>query len=175
MKKLLTTPIIVMLTANLFAAFTETENTFDSIGGYDIVGNGSVSELSSGTYNWIRLSGTLNFDSDASLTLTSETTKLGTTGYYDFVVLNSSGATLNFTGSGTMSMPTLSTSANTELGLNSYNGPLTINVAKGAGGLITGKVCGQTKALTLKSSQGNAIVNREGGAFVLSVVNSAAS
>lgn len=43
MKKLLTTPIIVMLTANLFAAFTETENTFDSIGGYDIVGNGSVS------------------------------------------------------------------------------------------------------------------------------------
>ena len=174
MKKLFTTPIFVMLTANLFAAFTETENTFDSIGGYDIVGTGSVSELSSDTYNWIRLSGTLNFDSDASLTLTSTTTKLGTTGFYDFVVLNSSGAILNFTGSGTMSMPTLSTSQNTELGLNSYNGPLTINVAKGAGGLITGKVCGQTKALTLNLHKENAIVNREGGAFVLSVVNSAA-
>ena len=172
MKKILLTPIIFLAAANLFAALTETlnENFKDVTGktvvpGYDIVGTGSVNELSSSTYNWIRLSGTLNFDSDKSITLTASNTLLGTSGYYSFMALNASGATLNFTGAGTLTTPNANNA-----GLNSYNGPLTINVAKGAGGIITPKVCGQTQTLTLNLNQENAIRRADGAGFNLCLV-----
>ncbi len=172
MKKILLTPIIFLAAANLFAALTETlnENFKDVTGktvvpGYDIVGTGSVNELSSSTYNWIRLSGTLNFDSDKSITLTASNTLLGTSGYYSFMALNASGATLNFTGAGTLTTPNANNA-----GLNSYKGPLTINVAKGAGGIITPKVCGQTQTLTLNLNQENAIRRADGAGFNLCLV-----
>ncbi len=172
MKKIWLTPIIFLAAANLFAALTETlnENFKDVTGktvvpGYDIVGTGSVNELSSSTYNWIRLSGTLNFDSDKSITLTASNTLLGTSGYYSFMALNASGATLNFTGAGTLTTPNANNA-----GLNSYNGPLTINVAKGAGGIITPKVCGQTQTLTLNLNQENAIRRADGAGFNLCLV-----
>ena len=172
MKKILLTPIIFLAAANLFAALTETlnENFKDVTGktvvpGYDIIGTGSVNELSSSTYNWIRLSGTLNFDSDKSITLTASNTLLGTSGYYSFMALNASGATLNFTGAGTLTTPNANNA-----GLNSYKGPLTINVAKGAGGIITPKVCGQTQTLTLNLNQENAIRRADGAGFNLCLV-----
>ena len=175
MKKILLTPIIFLAAANLFAALTETlnENFKDVTGktvvpGYDIVGTGSVNDLASSTYNWIRLSGTLNFDSDKSITLTADNTLLGTSSYYSFLALNSSGATLNFTGSGTLTTPNNLTENRS--GLNSFNGPLTINVANGAGGLITPKICGQNQLLTLNLHQENAIKRSDGSAFCLSLV-----
>ena len=172
MKKTLLTATIALTAINLFAAFTETLNeTFKDVSGktvvpgYDIVGTGSVNELSSSTYNWIRLSGTLNFDSDKSITLTASNTLLGTSGYYSFMALNASGATLNFTGAGTLTTPNANNA-----GLNSYKGPLTINVAKGAGGIITPKVCGQTQTLTLNLNQENAIRRADGAGFNLCLV-----
>ena len=165
MKKILFTPLAVFATANLFAAFTETANTFDSVSGFDIVGTGSVSELASSSYSWIRFSGTLNFDGDAGLTLTASNTKLGTSANYSFVALNSSGATLNFTGQGI-----LRTAQSNTAGINTYNGPITINVANGAGGIITPKVCAQNQELTLNLHQENAIRRNDGSGFSLCVV-----
>lgn len=172
MKKILLTPIIFLAAANLFAALTETlnENFKDVTGktvvpGYDIVGTGSVNDLASSTYNWIRLSGTLNFDSDKSITLTADNTLLGTSSYYSFLALNSSGATLNFTGQGI-----LRTAQSNTAGINTYNGPITINVANGAGGIITPKVCAQNQELTLNLHQENAIRRNDGSGFSLCVV-----
>ena len=172
MKKILLTTTITLTAINLFAAFTETLNeSFKDVSGktvvpgYDIVGTGSVNDLASSTYNWIRLSGTLNFDSDKSITLTASNTLLGTSGYYSFMALNASGATLNFTGAGTLTTPNANNA-----GLNSYNGPLTINVAKGAGGIITPKVCGQNQTLTLNLNQENAIRRADGAGFNLCLV-----
>ena len=81
------------------------------------------------------------------------------------MALNASGATLNFTGAGTLTTPNANNA-----GLNSYNGPLTINVAKGAGGIITPKVCGQTQTLTLNLNQENAIRRADGAGFNLCLV-----
>ena len=165
MKNILFTPLAIFATANLFAAFTETANTFDSVSGFDIVGTGSVSELASSSYSWIRFSGTLNFDGDAGLTLTASNTKLGTSANYSFMALNPSGATLNFTGAGTLTTPNANNA-----GLNSFNGPLTINVANGAGGIITPKVCAQNHTLTLNLNQENAIRRADGTGFNLCLV-----
>ena len=161
MKKYFYSLLPFVFSAALFADFTETSTLSDGVEGFDIVGTGSASDLKSTSYNWIRLSGQINFDDDTSITLTSGAQSLGTSGKYSFTTLDTSGAVLNFTGSGTLTI----TPSNS--GINSFNGPLTISVAKGAGGLITPKVCGQNIMLTLNLDQEYGIRSLSGGAFTL--------
>ena len=165
MKKYFYSLLPFVFSAALFADFTETSTLSDGVEGFDIVGTGSASDLKSTSYNWIRLSGQINFDDDTSITLTSGAQSLGTSGKYSFTTLDTSGAVLNFTGFGTLTI----TPSNS--GINSFNGPLTISVAKGAGGLITPKVCGQNIMLTLNLDQEYGIRSLSGGAFTLTNTN----
>ncbi len=159
-KTAILTTLIAGLASTAFAeatiTITSNANVKDSVEGYDVVAvaDGTnyatakqlVTQLGSNEATWIRLAGQLNFDDDTNLTLTANSSKLGTSGYYSFMGLDSTNpAVLNFTGTGVLNA--------SKAGLNSYNSNLTITVEKGAGGLITPKICAQNKSITLNNHE----------------------
>ena len=160
MKKFIISSFAAVLASSAFAGITETAGTDANDNAYtqfDIVGEASSSELASNTYNSVWLNGTLNFDGDRNITVSGES-QMGW-GNYGFGSRGNS--VLNFTGKGILTVKAGNS-------LTSAGGTLTINIAKGAGGIVAPKVGAFTTdahKVVLNLDQAYAIRSKDGGDY----------
>ena len=160
MKKFIISSFAAVLASAAFATITETAGT-DAKGNaytqFDIVGEASSSELASNTYNSVWLNGTLNFDGDRNITVSGESQM----GWGNYGFGSKGNSVLNFTGKGILTVSATNS-------LISAGGTLTINIAKGAGGIVAPKVgafTGDAHKVVLNLNEEYAIRSRDGGDY----------
>ena len=160
MKKFIISSFAAVLASAAFATITETAGT-DAKGNaytqFDIVGEASSSELASNTYNSVWLNGTLNFDGDRNITVSGESQM----GWGNYGFGSKGNSVLNFTGKGILTVSATNS-------LISAGGTLTINIAKGAGGIVAPKVgafTGDAHKVVLNLNEEYAIRSKDGGDY----------
>ena len=168
-KVLLSALLITAFSSTSFADFTIADalGNKSEEGGVSLTGTGSVDDIISlgGTnqYYFIRFQGSeINFNSASSLFTTSTAVQLGSSRYSMIIEGNS---TLNFTGTGTLSLA----GGKTNGGLI-INSATTINVASNAGGIIVSKVCVNKAGVTFNLNQKNALRNSGNEKTLLCIV-----
>ena len=160
MKKFIISSFAAVLASSAFAGITETAGT-DANGNayaqFDIVGEASSSELASSTYNSVWLNGTLNFDGDRNITVPGQSQM----GWGNYGFGSKGNSVLNFTGKGILTVKAGNS-------LTSAGGTLTINIAKGAGGIVAYKVGAYTTdahKVVLNLDEEYAIRSKDGGDY----------
>ena len=160
MKKFIISSFAAVLASSAFAGITETAGTDANDNAYtqfDIVGEASSSELASNTYNSVWLNGTLNFDGDRNITVSGASRM----GWGDYGFGSRGNSVLNFTGKGILTVSAVNS-------LTSAGGTLTINIAKGAGGIVAYKVGAYTTdahKVVLNLDEEYAIRSKDGGDY----------
>ena len=166
MKKILISILSLVACSSAFATITD-----NAYGGKLITGDYTASELvqangGSDTFANISLNGSISITDGTSITTTT-TSLMGTSSDYTFVVQTGGSATLSLEKGSTGSF-------NIKEAMNSWRGPLTINVDKDAGGYIcTNRVTSQNYAVTLNLDKAYAIRPSDSDTtFSITVVNS---